>query len=101
MAAPQLDWAGLFKWSMKHQDGTRPTAAAAMSDADKKWCVCLCEDRGQRKRFSRASSAQHSRGRCRRRDRAAGFGECGKREAVARTHSTLPPGTFQEPPLSL
>lgn len=37
MASPQLDWAGLFRWSMKHQDGTRPTAASAMSEADRKW----------------------------------------------------------------
>ena len=37
MAAPQLEWAGLFRWSMKHQDGTRPTAASAMSEADRKW----------------------------------------------------------------
>ena len=32
-----VDWNGLFKWSMQHQDGTRPSEFKAMSTEDRKW----------------------------------------------------------------
>ena len=32
-----VDWNGLFKWSMEHQDGTRPTEFKMMAAEDRKW----------------------------------------------------------------
>jgi hypothetical protein len=32
-----VDWNGLFKWSMEHQDGTKPTEFKVMSAEDRKW----------------------------------------------------------------
>ena len=32
-----VDWNGLFKWSMSHQDGTKPSEFKAMSEEDRKW----------------------------------------------------------------
>ena len=32
-----VDWNGLFKWSMTHQDGTKPTEFKVMSAEDRKW----------------------------------------------------------------
>ena len=32
-----VDWNGLFKWSMEHQDGTKPSDFKAMSEEDRKW----------------------------------------------------------------
>ena len=32
-----VDWNGLFKWSISHQDGTKPSEFKAMSEEDRKW----------------------------------------------------------------
>ena len=32
-----VDWNGLFKWSMEHQDGTKPTEFKVMSAEERKW----------------------------------------------------------------
>ena len=32
-----VDWNGLFKWSMNHQDGTKPSQFKQMSVEDRKW----------------------------------------------------------------
>jgi hypothetical protein len=39
---PPVDWKGLFEWSMKYNDGTRPgsgidPSAQPMSEDDRKW----------------------------------------------------------------
>jgi len=32
-----VDWSGLFKWSMAHNDGTKPSEFKMMSPEDRKW----------------------------------------------------------------
>lgn len=32
-----VDWNGLYKWSMEHQDGTKPSNFTAMSKEDRVW----------------------------------------------------------------
>jgi len=32
-----VDWNGLYKWSMEHQDGTKPSEFKMMSEEDRKW----------------------------------------------------------------
>ena len=32
-----VDWNGLFKWSLKYQDGTQASDFKKMSDDDRKW----------------------------------------------------------------
>jgi len=32
-----VDWNGLYKWSMEHHDGTRPSNFKPMSPEDRKW----------------------------------------------------------------
>jgi hypothetical protein len=38
MSLGPIDWKGLFEWSTKYHDGTRPSAdVKPMSEADRKW----------------------------------------------------------------
>ena len=32
-----VDWNGLYKWSMEHQDGTKPSEFKMMSEEDRLW----------------------------------------------------------------
>jgi len=32
-----VDWSGLYKWSMAHHDGTKPSNFTLMAPEDRKW----------------------------------------------------------------